>query len=187
MPTDSASPEAALLLRLRAGDESALSELYDKFGGLVYSVAYHVLQNTVLAEEVAQDTFLKVWKQAHNWDPTRGRVTTWLLTITRYTAIDRLRIEQRRVPRAQLDLEDVMSVLGENGPMDEPGWADERLAHALVNELPQDQRKVIELAYFLDMSHTEMAEHLGIPLGTVKGRVRAALQKLRELWARYAE
>jgi len=187
MTSDPASSEAALLLRLRAGDESALSELYDKFGGLVYSVAYHVLQNATLAEEVAQDTFLKVWKQAHAWDPARGRVTTWLLTITRYTAIDRLRIEQRRVPRAQLDLEDVMTVLGEAGPMDKPGWADERLAQALVNELPADQRKVIELAYFLDMSHTEMAEHLGIPLGTVKGRVRAALQKLREQWARHAD
>ncbi|MBK8135205.1 MAG: sigma-70 family RNA polymerase sigma factor [Chloroflexi bacterium] len=177
-------PEAVLLQRIRGGDERALSELYDQYGGLVYSVAYHVLQNSTQAEEATQDTFLKVWKQAHAWDASRGRVTTWLLTITRYTAIDRLRIEQRREPRAQLDVEDIMNVVGENAPMDEAGWADERLIRELLQDLPPDQRKVLELAYFLDMSHTEMAEHLNVPLGTVKGRVRAGLIKLRDLWSK---
>ena len=80
MIPDATLPEVALLLRIKRGDEAALSELYDKLGSLVYSVAYHVLQNSTLAEEVTQDTFLKVWNQAHTWDSSRGRVTTWLAT-----------------------------------------------------------------------------------------------------------
>ena len=179
-------PEESILLRIRRGDEAALSELYDKLGGLVYSVAYHVLQNTTLAEEVTQDTFLKVWNQAHTWDSSRGRVTTWLATIARYTAIDRLRVEQRRQPREQVDVEDIINIFGKLSPMDEPGWADERLIVSLMQNLPEDQRQVIELAYFKDMSHTEMAEFLDIPLGTVKGRVRAALTKLKDMWSRNA-
>jgi RNA polymerase sigma-70 factor (ECF subfamily) len=185
--TSGASPlDAALLDRIRRRDEAALAELYDRLGGLVYSVAYHVLQNATLAEEVTQDTFLKVWNQAHSWDGARGRVTTWLATIARYTAIDRLRVEQRRDPKPQVDIDDVINVLGTSAIMDEPGWADERLVRELMLELPRDQMQVIELAYFKDMSHTEMAEHLNIPLGTVKGRVRAALIKLRDLWSKNA-
>ena len=186
MTSDAPLPEAALLLRIRRGDEAALSELYDKLGGLVYSVAYHILQNTTLAEEVTQDTFLKVWNQAHTWDSDRGRVTTWLATIARYTAIDRLRVEQRRQPREQVDVEDIINVFGKLSPMDEPGWADERLIVSLMQNLPEDQRQVIELAYFKDMSHTEMADFLNIPLGTVKGRVRAALTKLKDMWGKNA-
>jgi RNA polymerase sigma-70 factor, ECF subfamily len=183
MSSDALS-EGALLARIRRGEEAALAELYDRLGGLVYSVAYHVLQNATLAEEVTQDTFLKVWNQAHSWDGARGRVTTWLATIARYTAIDRLRVEQRRDPKGQVDIEDVINVLGSMSVMDEPGWADERLIKTLIQELPADQRQVIELAYFYDMSHSEMADHLSIPLGTVKGRVRAGLIKLRDMWAR---
>lgn len=181
------SVEAQLLARISAGDEVALAEFYDRFSRLVFSVTYHVLQNETLAEEVTQDTFLKIWNRAHQWDVSRGKVTTWLLTIARYTAIDRLRTEQRRDGRGQVDLEDVVNTLGENSPMDEPAWADERLMRDILNELPTDQRQVLELAYFRDMSHTEMAEALNIPLGTIKGRVRAGLSKLRALWLKQTE
>src|SRR3982751_1885749 len=88
--------ETDLVSRLIARDQSALSELYQQFGGLVYSIALRVVQNSNMAEEVAQDTFLKVWHQPTSWDPDRGKFVSWLLTITRYTAIDRLRKEQRR-------------------------------------------------------------------------------------------
>src|SRR3982751_3860947 len=88
--------ETELLRRLIARDQSALSELYQQFGGLVYSIALRVVQNSSIAEEVAQDTFLKVWNQPTSWDPSRGKFVSWLLTITRYTAIDRLRLERRR-------------------------------------------------------------------------------------------
>jgi RNA polymerase sigma-70 factor, ECF subfamily len=181
------SVEIVLLSRIRDGDETALAEFYDRFGRLVYSVTYHVLQNDTLAEEVTQDTFLKIWTRAHQWDATRGKITTWLLTIARYTAIDRLRTEQRRDGKGQIDLEEVVNVLGETAPIDEPFWADEQLVRDILNDLPTDQRQVLELAYFRDMSHTEMAQALGLPLGTVKGRVRAGLAKLRNLWLQRTE
>src|SRR4051812_17064421 len=93
---DTVFNEADLVQRLINHDQTALSELYQQFGGLVYSIALRVLQNTTLAEEVTQDAFLKVWNQPESWDPARGKFVSWLLTITRYTAIDRLRKEQRR-------------------------------------------------------------------------------------------
>jgi len=187
MSAESLSVEAQLLARISAGDEVALTEFYDLYARLVFSVTYHVLQNDTLAEEVTQDTFLKIWNRAHLWDSSRGKVTTWLLTIARYTAIDRLRTEQRRDGKGQIDLEDVVNILGENSPIDDPLWADGRLIHEIMDELPVDQRQVLELAYFRDMSHSEMADQLGIPLGTVKGRVRAGLGKLRALWLQKTE
>lgn len=182
MATEPPSVEAQLLTRISAGDETALAAFYDRFGRLVFSVTYQVLQSQTLAEEVTQDTFLKIWNRAHQWDASRGKVTTWLLTIARYTAIDRLRAEQRRDGRGQVDLDEVVNTLGEHSPIDDPSWADERLMREILGELPSDQRQVLELAYFRDMSHSEMAEALNIPLGTIKGRVRAGLMKLRALW-----
>jgi len=182
MATEPPSVEAQLLRRISAGDETALAALYDRFGRLVFSVTYQVLQSQTLAEEVTQDTFLKIWNRAHQWDASRGKVTTWLLTIARYTAIDRLRAEQRRDGRGQVDLDEVVNTLGESSPIDDPAWADEHLMRDILSELPADQRQVLELAYFRDMSHSEMAETLNIPLGTIKGRVRAGLMKLRALW-----
>ncbi|MBK9123052.1 MAG: sigma-70 family RNA polymerase sigma factor [Chloroflexi bacterium] len=187
MPTDPSITDADLMVRVQRRDESALALLYDRYGKVAYSVAYHVLQNSTLAEEATQDAFLKVWNQAHLWDGNRGKPSTWLLTITRFTAIDRLRVENRRAASHAVDLDDVLYTLGTIAPMDEPTWADERLAKSLLNHLPPDQRQVLELAYFRDMSHSEMAEYLAIPLGTVKGRVRAALHKLRDLWAEQTE
>ncbi len=187
MSAESPPVEAQLLARISTGDEAALAEFYDQFARLVFSVTYHILQNDTLAEEVTQDTFLKIWNRAHQWDARRGKVTTWLLTIARYTAIDRLRTEQRREGRGQVDLEDIINTMGENSHVDEPAWADEQLMGEVLAQLPPDQRQVLELAYFRDMSHTEMADQLHIPLGTVKGRVRAGLSKLRALWLQKTE
>ncbi len=187
MSAEPLSVEAQLLARISTGDEAALAEFYDQFARLVFSVTYHVLQNDTLAEEVTQDTFLKIWNRAHQWDAGRGKVTTWLLTIARYTAIDRLRSEQRRDGRGHVDLEDIINTLGENSLIDEPLWADGQLMREILDQLPTDQRQVLELAYFRDMSHTEMADQLHIPLGTVKGRVRAGLTKLRALWVQKTE
>lgn len=187
MPIDPSISDADLMVRVQRRDESALALLYDRFGKAAYSVAYHVLQNSTLAEEATQDAFLKVWTQAHLWDANRGKPSTWLLTITRFTAIDRLRVENRRTAAHAVDLDDVLYTLGSVAPIDEPTWADKRLAKSLLNRLSPEQRQVLELAYFRDMSHSEMAEHLAIPLGTIKGRVRAALHKLRDLWAEQTE
>lgn len=172
--------EANLVQRLIQQDQTALSELYTQFGGLVYSIAMRVVQNPVLAEEVTQDAFLKVWHQPSSWDPSRGKFVSWLLTITRYTAIDLLRKEQRRPVQDAVELEDLR--IGSGSVMDDPIWQDGRLLRSLLENLPAEQVQVIELAFFEGMSHSEMAEHLSLPLGTVKTRVRLGLQKLKTLW-----
>ena len=172
--------EANLVQRLIQQDQTALSELYTQFGGLVYSIAMRVVQNPVLAEEVTQDAFLKVWHQPSSWDPSRGKFVSWLLTITRYTAIDLLRKEQRRPVQDAVELEDLR--IGSGSVMDDPIWQDGRLLRSLLENLPVEQIQVIELAFFEGMSHSEMAEHLSLPLGTVKTRVRLGLQKLKALW-----
>lgn len=172
--------EADLARRLVEQDQRALSELYQRFGGLVYSIALRVVQNSTLAEEVTQDTFLKVWHQPESWDPQRGKFTSWLLTIARYTAIDRLRKEQRRPLQNALELDEVR--VGKRGLMDDDNWLDGRILRSLMQRLPPEQAQVIELAFYQDMSHSEMAEHLGLPLGTIKTRVRLGLQKLKSMW-----
>ncbi len=169
--------EAELVDRLIARDQDALSELYQQFGRLVYSIALRVVQNSTLAEEVTQDTFLKLWHQPETWDPNRGRFVSWLLTITRYTAIDRLRKEQRRPLQNAVELDDRR--LGSRSLVDDPGWLEGRMLRSMLNRLPEEQIEVIELAYFQGMSHSEMAEYLHLPLGTVKTRVRLGMQRLK--------
>jgi RNA polymerase sigma-70 factor (ECF subfamily) len=172
--------ETNLVKRLIQQDQSALSELYQQFGGLVYSIAMRVVQNPVLAEEVTQDAFLKVWHQPSSWDPNRGKFVSWLLTITRYTAIDLLRKEQRRPVQDAVELDDLR--IGSRSLIDDPIWQDGRVLRSLLERLPQEQVQVIELAFFEGMSHSEMADYLNLPLGTVKTRVRLGLQKLKALW-----
>lgn len=177
--TMDSTEEAELVRRLVDRDQSALSELYQQFSGLVYSIAMRVVQNAVLAEEVTQDAFLKVWDQPENWDPNRGRFVSWLLAITRYTAIDRLRREQRRPLQHAVELDD--SRLGQRGLVDDPQWQEGRELRALMERLPAEQVEVIELAFFQGLSHSEMADYLNLPLGTVKTRVRLGLKKLKAL------
>lgn len=179
MPFDEATA-ADMAKRLIERDQSALSELYQQFGGLVYSIALRVVQNSTLAEEVTQDTFLKVWNQPASWDPERGRFASWLLTITRYTAIDRLRKEQRRPLQNAVELDELR--VGKRGLMDDENWLDGRVLRTLIDRLPPEQVQVIELAFYEGLSHSEMAEYLNLPLGTVKTRVRLGLQKLKMLW-----
>ena len=106
---------------------------------------------------------------------------SWLLTITRYTAIDRLRKEQRRPILDEVELDDLR--IGKRSMVDDPVWQDGRALRALMQQLPVEQVQVIELAFFEGMSHSELAEHLKLPLGTVKTRVRLGLHKLKTLWA----
>jgi RNA polymerase sigma-70 factor (ECF subfamily) len=182
---DSFFDEANLVRRLIARDQTALSELYQQYGGLVYSIAVRVVQNATMAEEVTQDTFLKVWHQPSSWDPERGKFVSWLLTITRYTAIDRLRKEQRRPLQNAVELDDMR--MGAPGAADDPLMQDGQVLRSLLERLPGEQVQVIELAFFQGMSHSEMAEYLNLPLGTVKTRVRLGLQKLKALWTEVME
>jgi RNA polymerase sigma-70 factor, ECF subfamily len=163
-------------------DQSALSELYERYGNPVYGLALRVVQNTQLAEEVTQDTFLKVWNQAQSWDPTRGQLISWLLTITRYTAIDRLRREWRQPNLVGAPVEDIPNLFSALDMVGDARWQDGQLLAALIQQLPDEQAEVVQLAFYQGMTHTEMSERLGLPLGTVKTRVRLGLQKLKSLW-----
>ncbi len=176
------SAELGLLNQVKNGDQGALMALYERYGNLVYSLALRVLRQPSLAEEVTQDVFLKLWRQADSWDPTMGRFSSWLLTVTRNAAIDRLRKEQRRPTSDSTPLENVAHILSDESILDTAQWHDGQLLRQLMGQLPDEQRQVIELAFFYGLTHAQMAEQLGLPLGTVKTRVRLALKKLKEMW-----
>lgn len=159
-------------------DQAALSGLYGRYGSLIYSLALRVLQNTQLAEEVTQDTLLDVWYHPEKWDSSKGQLSSWLLTVTRYTAIDRLR-KTLRHPETALD--DVLGLAG-NDWVHDPLWQDGQLLRSLLVKLPLDQRQLIEMAFFGGMTHSELAQVSNLPLGTVKTRVRMGLQNLKSLW-----
>jgi RNA polymerase sigma-70 factor (ECF subfamily) len=170
-----------LLRQVQAGDEDALVALHTRYAGLVYSVAYRVLEDRQAAEEITQDTFMRLWNKAHTYDPARGEFTAWLLTITRRLAIDTLRRRQRQAPVGdalsiddQPDLWDNVLSVG-SGDL-------RRTLRAVMDELPADQRRAVELAYFYGLSHSDIAAYLGWPLGTVKTRLRQGMQRLRAAW-----
>lgn len=177
--------DASLMQRLVAQDQTALSELYERYGRLVYSFSLRVLQNATLAEEATQDTFLKVWNNPSSWNPELGKLVSWLLTITRYTAIDRMRRERRVAPGTTFSLDDMKYEPGDSA--EEPDWSDGEVLRSLLQQLPPEQRELLELAYFQGMTHTELAEALQLPLGTVKTRLRIGLQRLKGFWRLSAE
>jgi RNA polymerase sigma-70 factor (ECF subfamily) len=169
-----------LMRRIADRDQQALWELYQEYGKAVYSLAYRVLNNTVLAEEVTQDTFLKVWHQTTRWDSQKGKLKNWLLTIAQFTAIDRLRKEGRQPtvhPEPIEDTDENLLTSRNAAP-----WQDDSILRTLVEQLPRQQASLIELAFFQGLSHGEIADELHMPLGTVKTRLRAGIQRLRELW-----
>lgn len=178
----SETPIPDLIHQIQSGSEEALLQLHDEFATPVYSVAYHVLGNSQDAEEVTQDVFLKLWDKSQSFDPDRGKFTSWLLTIARRTAIDRLRKRQRREPpdnSVSIDSAPYLSEIigGEEDITD--------LQHSLLSvmdELPTDQRDAIYLAYFHGMSHSDIAAHVNKPLGTIKSHIRMGMQKLRIIW-----
>ncbi|MBC7811832.1 MAG: sigma-70 family RNA polymerase sigma factor [Burkholderiales bacterium] len=170
--------------QIAARDQQAFHVLYDDHGKAVYSLAYRILQNSTLAEEVTQDTFLKVWRQTTNWDPEKGKLRNWLLTITQFTAIDRLRRERRQPmldPDPIEDTEETTLIAGSALQWD-IHWQEGTALRMLVGQLPAEQARLIDLAFFHGMSHSEIASETQIPLGTVKTRLRTGIQRLRELW-----
>ena len=173
--------------RIVAQDQAALLALYERFGSQVYGLALRVLRDSRLAEEAAQDAFLKVWNKSVQWDPAKGQVGSWLMTIARYAAIDRLRREQRHNAAGATFLDALPDLTPSASIVGDRRWIDGQLLHQLMDELPAEQAQVIELAFFQGMTHSELAEYLGWPLGTVKTRLRSGLQKLRVLWSAAAD
>ena len=175
---DKAAVDAAAVARVANGDAVALNELYDRYGKIIYSFAYRLTRDTTLSEECVQDVFVTLWRRAADFDPTRAKLTTWLFVVARNRAIELGRQKNRR-PELRDDLEPVGSA---PDPADLVAVTDEsqRVAEAMA-ELPEDQLAVLRLSYFDGLSHSEISEVIGIPLGTVKGRMRLALERLRSL------
>jgi len=161
-----------LLRRLTRGDQAALGEFYDLYAGLVNGLALRILRDATEAEDVVQEVFVQVWRQAERYDPSRGSAEAWLCTIARTRSLDRLR---RRVSRR----EDQGDALPSASAAPRP---EESLAvRKALETLSADQRRALELAYYEGLTQTEIAARLGEPLGTVKTRIRTAMIRLRDV------
>jgi RNA polymerase sigma-70 factor, ECF subfamily len=173
-----AGDDMRLVARVRAGDQQAMSELYDRFGKVVYAVALRVLRDAGAAEDVLQDVFLQLWRNPDAFDASRGSLAAWLAVITRHRSIDRLRKR-----RPEMDIEDCV-IAGGPDMRDE---AERKLVidkiRGVLSEMNPDQRKMVEMAFFDGLTHTEIADKTGQPLGTVKTRIRGGLQFLRAKFA----
>ena len=170
-----------LIERLRRRDPDAMSDLYDRYSRIVYSVILRVVRNASVAEELAQETFLRAWNRAGDFDGARGKLVPWLLTIARNRAIDYLRStagQQQSNTFELLSSERVTLFVNTEDRMLDLEQA--RRIRAAFSQLNKNQREVLELAYFEGLSQSEMAEKLGQPLGTIKTWVRTALTNLRE-------
>lgn len=173
--------DADLARRLRARDPHVMAKLYDRYGRLAYSLIYRVVRDTGVAEDLVQETFLRVWNRAQSFDTERGALGPWILTVARNRAIDHLRSTEGRMAAGALELDRVENPALFADFEDKALTLDRarRLKDAFTKLTPV-QREVIELAYYEGLSQTEMAERLKQPLGTVKTWVRTALKVLRE-------
>lgn len=169
-----------LMQRLAAGDLHAAGALYDRYASLILGLARRILRNEQDAEDVVQEVFSQAWRTAATFEPGRGSVGAWLVMMTRSRSIDRLRSRQARPDLTGAHDPDLMPSLTP-GPSDEL-LQNERAGHvrAAMLALPVTQRAALELAYFDGLSQSEIAQRLAEPLGTVKTRIRSALQTLRE-------
>lgn len=170
-----------LVRRIAAGDGMALRQIYDRYVRLVFSIAYRRTQDAACAEEIVQEVFCKVWRRGADYRPERGRFSSWLIGIAEHQSIDELR--RRRVrPVMQSAEEESVPVATEGNPGDVLDHALDRarVAGALA-QIPPAQRAVIELAFFEGLSHPEIADRCGMPLGTVKARIRLGMTKLKGL------
>jgi RNA polymerase sigma-70 factor (ECF subfamily) len=174
------SDEAVVALVARS-DDTALAELYDRFGRVAYGVALRILRDEKLAEDAVQEGFLAAWRSADRFMPERGKASTWILTLVHRRAVDLVRREDRR--RADALVDDLGA--GSAGSAEDDAWLRferERVQTAL-KQLPDQQREALELAYYGGFSQSELAERLGQPVGTIKSRMFTGLARLRELLA----
>jgi RNA polymerase sigma-70 factor (ECF subfamily) len=173
--------ETHLLERITAKDRMALSILYDRYARVIYTVAYRVLGSVEESEEVVLDVFNQVWRIAGSYTPKKGRVDAWLFMLTRSRALDRLR-SLARTAKAVTASEELVMLRSQVDTPEEQAILSERasLVKAALDLLPEEQRQVLELAYYKGMPHTQIALVTGKSLGTIKTRIRLGLNKLRE-------
>ena len=179
------SSDDTLMDGVRRGDGHAIAALYDRYSSLVFSLGLRMLGDRESTEELVQEVFLRAWRQAATYQPSLGRLSSWLLGIARNLAVDELRRRGVRPQRAAGDPEEQLAQVASTNtesPEEEVVSSAQRaeIQHALAT-LPPPQRRVMELAYYSGLTQAEIAEQLGDPLGTVKTRMRLATQKLREI------
>ena len=174
------SDEALLALASR-GDDSALGELYDRYGRVAYGLALRILRDCALAEDAVQEAFLAVWRSSGTFLAEQGKPSTWILTLVHRRAVDIVRREERRRADPLDDTERLE--IGSGGSAEDAAWLhfERQRVQAALRQLPDTQREAIELAYYGGFTQSELAERLGLPIGTVKSRMFAGLARLREL------
>jgi len=175
LAASTAAGDAALLARLQAGDQQAMASLFDRYSGIVYSVAFRVLQDSAQAEDVMQDIFIQIWKKPGAFVSGRGTLGAWLAVVARNRAIDALR---RRRPTDSV--EDVVLAASTNLAVESERNVLMEKVRIYMHQLPPEQLKTVEMAYFEGLSHSEISEKTGDALGTVKTRIRLALIALRK-------
>jgi RNA polymerase sigma-70 factor (ECF subfamily) len=170
-----------LLSLVASSDENALAELYDRFGRIAYGLALRILRDEALAQDAVQDAFLAIWRSADRFLAERAKASTWILTLVHRRAVDLVRREDRRrsdplesapEPTAQTTVEDEATL----------GFQ-RRVVQEALRRLPPEQREALELGYYGGLTQSELAEHLGQPLGTIKSRMFTGLSRLRDLVA----
>jgi RNA polymerase sigma-70 factor, ECF subfamily len=174
--SNSQAADLALVRRIVERDETALAAVYDRYAGLVYSVVLRILREADLAEEVLQDIFYQLWRTASSFDPARGTLSGWLLVCARNRAISRLRGRALDSGEELHEETAVVTVSLETTLAQEQRISQVR---AVLEKLPAPQRQALELAYFEGLTHSEIAQRTGEPLGTVKTRLRSAVEYLR--------
>jgi RNA polymerase sigma-70 factor (ECF subfamily) len=179
--------DEALLKKIADGQSAALGVLYDRYGRLVFSLAVHIVNDEGLAEEISQEVFMQVWNKAASYHAELGKVSTWLTSIARHRAIDSLRRRSVRPEGKSTPLDDSDDASG-------PFWVDplnvesqmeltmqNNSVRLAIAQLPKEQQRALALAFFQGLSHQEIADVTGEPLGTIKTRIRLAMQKLRQV------
>jgi RNA polymerase sigma-70 factor, ECF subfamily len=174
--------DLSLIQMIMLNQVDAISELYDRYGRMVYSLAVNSMGDTAVAEEIVQDVFMRVWEKASTYDARIAKVSTWLTSITRHRVIDEFRRGKRRPDKIRVSWTDLApeDVQYHTGPEEEAELSmQNNLVRKALNNLSPGEREALALAYFNGYSHSEIATHLNLPLGTVKTRIRTAMQKLR--------
>lgn len=179
-PEEAQIDDVALLKAIAGKDEKAVSQLYDRYRVVLFGLLVRILNNREEAEDVLQELFLQVWHRAGDYDPKRGRPFTWLVTLARSRAIDRLRSvasrERVATESAREATEEVSDAVADAVRSEQRG-----IVTSALSQLPEEQQRALVLAYFDGLTQSEIADRLGAPLGTVKTRMRAGMMKLREV------
>ena len=178
-PEQAQTTDIDILRGIAGGDEQALSALYDRYRLILYGLILRILHSQAEAEDVLQEVFMQVWRKAADFDEARGRPFTWLVTLARSRAIDRLRAlgsRERTAQEAARDVPDQISDAADDAVKSEQG----EIVRRALRELPDEQRQTLLLAYFEGLTQSEIAERTATPLGTVKTRMRSGMMKLRE-------